>query len=92
MYCVSTFLLVHGESYEYFSSWEMQCIASLLFLLGCSMNKGGKKMEIPFVVSPFVVVLVFSFVGFVAPGVEWLEGDVAVVLFGLDAAFGGCEC
>lgn len=48
-------------------------------------------MEIPFVVSPFVVVLVFGFVGFVAPGVEWFEGDVAVVLFGLDAAFGGCE-
>ena len=47
-------------------------------------------MEIPFVVSPFVV-LVFCFVGFVAPGVEWLEGDVAVVLFGLDAAFGGGE-
>ena len=71
--------------------WEMQCVASLLFLLGCSMNRGGKKMEIPFVVSPFVVVLVFCFVGFVAPGVEWFEGDVAVVLFGLDAAFGGCE-
>lgn len=50
-----------------------------------------KKMEIPFVVSPFVVVLVFCFVGFVAPGVEWFEGDVAVVLFGLDATFGGCE-
>ena len=68
----------------------MCCVST--FLLGCSMNRGCvKKMEIPFVVSPFVVVLVFCFVGFVAPGVEWFEGDVAVVLFGLDAAFGGCE-
>ena len=71
--------------------WEMQCVASLLFLLGCFMNRGGKKMEIPLVVSPFVVGLVFCFVGFVAPGVEWFEGDVAVVLFGLDAAFGWGE-
>ena len=37
-------------------------------------------------VSPFVV-LVFCFVGFVAPDVEWFEGLFAVVLFGMDATF-----
>ena len=38
-----------------------------------------------------IEVLIFGFVGFCVPDLEWFECDVAVVLFGLEASLFGFE-